>query len=294
MGTGLAYTKLESKGDREAYQLQTDQGDFVVKITESSKSLKEVIKDVYILEYLEKFKFNSPLIIRSNSGETFIKINDRYLYLMDFITGQKPTLNNNLFERLGILLAQFHLIPVNNYPYISTYNPIYELPLLKNNLLEITENSEIKSQLLSDISNFQSFDTLPKSLIHTDIHSANLIDKNGELFLIDLDDAGTSQSIIDVGYVIGHMCTFGKNDQLKFGIVSDKDVVWNKEWVITFLKSYNSTRQLLPEELNLLHYATQFALLSYVYDWENHTIDEANYQRYTCIKNEWNDLEKLI
>jgi Ser/Thr protein kinase RdoA (MazF antagonist) len=135
------------------------------------------------------------------------------------------------------------------------------------------------------IDQFPDFKGLPCALSHTDPWFDNLVeDRERSLFLVDWDDTGISYALLDVGYVIAHLCTFTPQDQEKWDITPRARIAWKPEWALAFLTAYQNIRPLTPHEKDLLTDATLFNMIEYIQDWDNNTLIVDNYLRYQILK----------
>src|SRR3989344_142836 len=276
---------LETKGDRKVYKVYTDKGMFIVKASASGYDEKIIAKDIYILEYLKKYKFNAPRLLMTSQGERVLNLADRAIYVYEFIQGSFPKPTPEYFVSLGKLLANLHNIPADSYPYKSNFIPKKELPKLIQNLKQITstDQKEDAERLIEEISSFPDLNNLPISIIHTDPYFSNIIQNDTELFLIDLDDAGVAPAIIDVGYVLAHCCTTEPGDREKLK-TDGEGIVWHQDWAECFLKAYQKIRKLSEEEIKLLPFAARFGMLVYITDWEvKHSLSKTRLERYKLL-----------
>jgi len=62
-----------------------------------------------------------------------------------------------------------------------------------------------------------------------------LVDGSGGLTLVDWDDAGIGISLLDVGYVVAHLCTFLPGDRARWGVRGSGEIVWRPDWALSFL-----------------------------------------------------------
>jgi len=276
---------LETKGNRRAFKVTTDRSIVVIKSASPESSQEKVDKDIYILKYLEQFHFPAPRLIQTHSGDDLAFIEGRATYGYQFIEGERPKPNVEYFQALGSLLAQLHTIPTENYPFHSTFIPKEELPKLKDNLSMITRADEQTdvAKLIQDVDMFPSFEHLPKAVIHTDPYFSNIIQRNDQLYCIDLDDAGIAPAIIDLGYVLAHCCTTEPSDREELG-VDGQGIMWHQDWAESFLKGYQEVRPLSDEEKRHLSDAARFAMLVYITDWEEENkLSETRLERYKLL-----------
>ncbi|MFS8160075.1 MAG: phosphotransferase [Candidatus Roizmanbacteria bacterium] len=284
--------KLSTKGGREVYKINSDGQTYVVKISSSEKDAEQITKDTEILLFLNLHKVPTPKLLRTKDNKTFLENQGKYSYIYEFIEGTHPYPSLEFFHKLGTLLAKLHLQPVNDYPHQSSFTPEIELPRIKQELLKMSDSSqsEMINELVKEIDNFPNFNNLPKTIIHTDPYFFNLLEGvDNKLYLIDLDDAGIAPAIIDVGYVLAHMCTLAAKDR-KANNVEDEDnndgIIYRSNWADEFIRSYEQIRLLTDEEKRLLPFAAIFTMVVYIDDGEEDRVNLNNFNRYLRIKQE--------
>lgn len=82
---------LQSKGGRFVYRLDSAQGIFVIKISDSAKDYDEMIRDLYILDNSPKQGFtNVPKLLKAKNANFIIPYEDRFSFIMEYIEGVGP------------------------------------------------------------------------------------------------------------------------------------------------------------------------------------------------------------
>jgi len=130
--------------------------------------------------------------------------------MYSYVQGDRAQPDAPFFEEIGSMLATLHSLPLPVGQYQSEYRPESELPRGKEALSHLTgANDQVHAiELMKIIDDFPSIDHLPMSLIHGDPYFTNFVQSGrGAISLVDWDDAGLSYPILDVGYVLAHLCT---------------------------------------------------------------------------------------
>ena len=156
---------------------------------------------------------NAELIIFSRENEQF---SNGYLIegKIPGITADKMSLDKKqekaLYTKLGALLSKVHCIPVKNFGYIGNGEADYDTmlsffedefdnrveDLLNKKVFKEFEIEQMKQRVFSALKDTAD---LPSVLCHGDLSKKNIVvKKNGELVLIDWDDAMAYHWMADV------------------------------------------------------------------------------------------------
>jgi homoserine kinase type II len=288
------HRKLATKGERQAIVIHCKQGRFVLKITTENRPYEVVQREVKVLAYLQGYQYPAPVPLEAKHGGWLVPFEKRFIYLYPYIEGRSPIPGTEFYIRLGVILARLHSLPVSSDIAASEITPAILLPEMKGYLeaLEDPEQKGYAQDLIEDIDQFPSFEGLPEALIHTDPWFDNLIvDRQGNLYLVDWDDTGITYPLLDVGYVIAHLCTFTPRDQKKWRITPRGRIAWKPEWAKAFLDAYQSIRRLTNREKELLTEAALFNMIEYMLDFDTHTLILDNILRYRLLKEQVKLLE---
>ncbi len=86
----LEEEKLNTKGSRQAYAINTNIGKVVIKITHGDRSIEQVQKEVELLSNIEKRNLLCPSIIHANDNSLCIPYEDKFVYAYRYIEGNNP------------------------------------------------------------------------------------------------------------------------------------------------------------------------------------------------------------
>ena len=219
-----------------AYCLKTTKGDFLLKIL-NFQNEKELLKEIEVMNRLkEKIPCSFPLL--SKDKKYYIKYNGSIVLIKDFIKG-KPVLrgeklSNKNLSQLGKYYAIIHKAKnLTNIPKKDLYAH------LQNFFDKIDKSSEeyevAKSTFTFLHNNNFNPNSLPKGLIHADLHTENLLVNNREIVaILDFEDSHIGSFIYDLGICILDTCWKGRN--------------LSKERIATFIEGYESIRKLTEQE----------------------------------------------
>ena len=184
---------LKQSGERVVYKVTTDKGSFTFKIADPSKSRKDVANDTSIFQFLEDQNFPAPRILKTSDQKNFIKVEDKYIYALTYLEGETPDPTIENYRKLGDLTARLHKL--KGYKIRTKFTPASQKPYFAEKEEKFGERY---SALVKSLPTFTGY---PECLIHTDIGLHNSVQlKNGDIVLVDWDDAGVGTRILDIGF----------------------------------------------------------------------------------------------
>ena len=279
--------RLATKGQRQALLLQTEQGPYVLKISEPGRSEMTVRSDTGILSYLEKHGYPAPRLLQTLDGRDYLPYGDCFLHLYAYLAGQHPLPSKSFMEKAGRMLAQLHNLPSEAYGRESSYTPrgIVEEVRGYFQRAQQTDQCTMAEDLLDRLDRLPSFDHLPRGLIHTDPYLVNwLEDPAGALTLIDWDDAGVGIPLLDVGYMVANLTTYPRHEAQRWGVEQTGQITWREDWGRAFLAAYQEIHPLTGMERALLPAAIQLSVLAYMWDWDRQCLTEDNMVRLEIVE----------
>jgi Ser/Thr protein kinase RdoA (MazF antagonist) len=237
---------LKKSGDRTVYKVSADEGTFIVKITDPAKSEATVLKDTQILRFFEEVEYPAPRLLLSRAGTNYVLHNGKCIYALSYLDGHEPERNVENYAKLGEVTARLHSL--QGYTIPTDFTAEVEIPTM----LVRAEKFNIDGRYKALVKALPDFSHFPTCLIHTDIGSHNSVQlTNGEIELIDWDDAGVGTRILDLGFPL--ICDF-----------VTKDLVFERDRAKAFYEAYCSIIELTEEEKEHLFDAGLFYALSYV------------------------------
>jgi Ser/Thr protein kinase RdoA (MazF antagonist) len=110
--------KLQANGSREVMHVSSTEGLWVVKILEPKRREDEVQSYTKVLQYLGQLPERiTPVILQQPGGNLYARFCDRFLYVLEFIDGEKVCERPEDEFELGVLASRFHA--VEGYPLES-------------------------------------------------------------------------------------------------------------------------------------------------------------------------------
>lgn len=282
-----AVNQLDTKGQREAYLLESERGRLVVKLTDPGRPKHLVAGDTGILAYLERFDFPAPRMCRAIDGSLFLPYGPRFVYLYEYVEGKMPVPSAWMLGECGSLLARLHSLPLDGTARRSLHRPanlIEEIRPWIDAAPQTPEQQAIAAEMRCLVEAFPSFEGLPESLIHTDPYFTNLLEGvDGRLYLIDWEDGGISYPLLDIGY-LGHLVTCLPHDRAVLGLDGVSPVSWRPDWAQAFLDGYQSVRTVSSRERELFSWAVRLNFMMYLWDWEEARFLPENFRRMKILE----------
>lgn len=215
---------------RMVFRVDTKDRSFTLKVYAPSRKKEIVEKDIYLLRLLEKRAFPACALRNTANGDGYGTINGSYAYVYDWIEGRNPESTPDTFEKLGDMTGRLHTIS-EPYPYKSDFKPANEI----QKLLTTAQAKGIDQKYVDLLASIRDLSKLPQGMIHTDIGPHNSLERpNGEVVVIDWEDAGLGPMVIDIGWEL-EQC------------LSDESV-FEVEKAKAFLSGYQEHRMLAVEE----------------------------------------------
>lgn len=238
---------LQKSGERVVCELSANEGNFVFKVADQSKTEEKIKRDIFAFDFLKAKNFqNIPALLKTKEGNGYKKLNNHFVYVMERIHGEAPDRTPKNWARLGEIAAKLHNI--SDYPYRTLFTVESEMP----KFVETAAKLSFAKEYMGFVDSLPNFSGLSMSLIHTDIGPHNAIQRpDGVIVLTDWDDAGVGTTILDLGFpLICHFVTHELN--------------FEKEKASAFYNAYFSKRSLPDKERALIFDAGLFFALMYI------------------------------
>lgn len=238
-----------------------DQSEIVVRIYNKERKVKEVAREIAIMEQLRKKGISIP--------EIYTIDNKKYLYFkdknkknriavcMEFIDGTElqPS-DHNIISSCAITQSKMHsILTKKNVSLKERQRGILKIKKWMDKEVALAVNNknikkEIKNQILEIYKsilcdwriNQKSLLEIPFGIVHLDYDSSNILIKNGNISgIIDFDDITDSPLLIDLGFSLWWWLFFNfEKSNLRVG----------KEYV----RSYSKNRKLTETEKDMLSF----------------------------------------
>jgi Ser/Thr protein kinase RdoA (MazF antagonist) len=238
----------QSYGHRMTLLIDSTQGKFVYKVASPWKDERALEKDTVIFDFLnEKGCTFITKLLKTVEGKNFATIQDRFVYVLEYVEGKNPARTVETYKKLGEITAILH--STEGYQHRTDFNPQY---IIEHNFKENAEKFSFSDEYLKISKTLPNFSQFSQTLIHTDISPENTVEREGgSLVFVDWDDAGIGPTVLDLGYVLMSECTT-ENLELKPEIAK------------AFYSSYLTKRNITPEEKTYMFDAGLFFALMYI------------------------------
>ncbi|MFJ8255792.1 CotS family spore coat protein [Peribacillus asahii] len=261
---------LSFKGKKAVWSIETDIGELIMKKVPFDED--HIAFMVHAIDYLRDNGIHTPSVIKTHSGEGFVKVDGEYFVVFEAVHGRSPEYKYEN-ELLMILkgMAAFHQAskgiesPTGKFPsfllteWKSDLKRRYErLVQLKEQRLQATDHNEFDRQFLLHVDTFlqqcqtamsmlnnPTFDqwveetNITKTLCHQDYAAGNLaIGSDGNLYVYDMDSLTVDLPIRDMRKILNK--------------VMKKETAWDLERMIKMMKAYQEVHPLTKEQYHIL------------------------------------------
>ncbi|EPJ46093.1 MAG: hypothetical protein OFPII_22560 [Osedax symbiont Rs1] len=206
-----SYTLLSGGSENSNYLINSLDSKYVLTICEQ-KSLQKSRQLAALLNYLAAQQFHTSTLVKNLAGQDISLYNGKAVILKNFIEGSiLNAIDAPLLFSLGAQLATLHSLKAPDYlPKNVSYN--------YSNFSQVrayAANSNFYAWLVNTSQYIQSYisQDLPKSIIHSDIFTDNIIvsqDKQSAI-IMDFEEACFYYRVFDIGMmIVGTCCDNGQ------------------------------------------------------------------------------------
>lgn len=186
---------------------ETEKGKIIVKIYARSRTQEDIKRNILILEAVSQTDINHPHLYRTNLNKILFEDGSVKAVVMDYIDGKsfhnlnrQPTDEElKLVLREAVKISKLNIKPTFLYDSIAIVN----LPDMFKRVKQFISKEDMKL-LQPVISDFKSipFDKLPKTFVHGDLISTNLIlDSDGKIWVLDFSVANIYPKVQELAVI---------------------------------------------------------------------------------------------
>ena len=251
---------LQKNGGREVFCLNASEDMLVVKLYHPALTEAEIQSHTDALLFLNESRFrHAPSLVKMVDGGLYTRHNGRFLYVMKYVQGRKLTENSLDEYSLGVTLARLHRI--QNYWQSANLDTQVE----KKKMLSRFGDYGFKEDYDRVVQRLPDFEKARQCFIHTDICPSNALrSMDGEIVLLDFDDAGHGSPYLDVGYPLITQFVKYRNRVAGQNPPNPDDLYFDREAARAFYGGYLSTTPLCEEERQLVFQGAVFMQLLYM------------------------------
>lgn len=233
---------------RLIFKVRAENGFYILKGIPEEKPEEVIRGNVEVHRFLGNEKGIAPRIFAARDGSFYVKEGGFWFYLLEFIDGKTPEASVENEELLGRLARQCHSYKEYPYPTGLTED--------KQRFYEWFAEKAFKPEFDRLLDGLPDFCKLDRCLIHTDLGPHNvIITPDGQMVLIDLDDAGLGSRYLDLGYPF--ICQFVEHD--------DKmNLRYRFDYAKALLKGYYGEEEISRPEYELLWQGAVYMQISYM------------------------------
>jgi len=220
---------------------------------------EDVIKgNTLAQEYLGNQKGLAPKLIHTADGASYIKQDDYWFYVLEWIEGENLEETPQDEYDLAVLAKKLHSFRDYEYPCALTEE--------KQMFYEWFGDKPFKAEFDAILNALPDFKKLDRCLIHTDLGPHNSVrNKQGEVMLIDLDDAGIGSRHLDLGWpFIMQFVDFNHDTE---------EMTYRFDLAESFLNGYYGTEKISREEYDLLWHGAVYMHISYMQCYGPYAVD---------------------
>lgn len=261
---------LSYKGKKAVWSIQTPQGEVILKKVPFDENHIRFM--VHAIDYLESNGVNTPGVIKTNTGDGFLKSEGEHFVMFECVYGRSPEYENE--DELVMILqgmASFHRAsrgiesPTGVFPSFLLDERRKEYEKKRDSILEwktlrsqADEQNEFDRRFLqyadhfmgqcdqalamldqSDYDRWADETRVTKMLCHQDYAAGNLaIADDGLLYVYDMDSLTVDVPVRDLRKVLNK--------------VMKKDTQWDLQKMITMLQAYQSVNPLTKPQYMVL------------------------------------------
>jgi len=196
------------------YRLTSSSGNFILTVYEQLDEL--TLNTLHRLQnHLHKHGLHCARVIKNNQGNTFSKLQDKPVALLEQLDGSIAyPISNQLCQQVGLTLARIHLSPAMDdfdrpnprgfdWLFATARSLINDLP---------AEDQAILQQELEFLSRFSSL-ALPAGSIHADLFPDNVLVRDNSISgIIDFDFACNEVYLFDICVAINAWCNKNRGE----------------------------------------------------------------------------------
>lgn len=202
----------------------------------------------------------APAVFPTRAGKSYVAEGGHWFYLTEYIAGKNLEENETDERALGRLTARLHAYKGYDHPFGSG------LHLDKSRFYGWFAEKPFKAEFDRILDELPDFMEQEQCFIHTDLGPHNAMRRdNGEVVLIDLDDAGIGPKYLDLGWpFIMQFVDFNHETE---------EMRYRFDLALAFLRGYYGERTLSRSEYDMIWQGAVFMHVSYMQTYGPDAVD---------------------
>ena len=192
--------------------VRTDKGHFFVKINLEPHTLANKLSEETYIKHLVGYRIPVTPYLLGKNGSAVFEDGKIMAMVQNIVPGSNPRIKISSVTQIGSFLGKLSLVPFINLPYrYGWLSPEY----IEKNLVKLNGdfrgNADVR-RILSIYDSCRDFEKivlpcLPKSIIHGDGHSENVIFQDERLVaFVDWEDSTVAPSLLDFVSSAAYWC----------------------------------------------------------------------------------------
>lgn len=258
---------LNQRDENQVFKVELS-GDhsLTLRLSGADRTVERVLADTGALLFLAGANFPAPKLELMANGERIFEWQANcWGYATQYLAGDVleridlPTL-----QEVAYMLATLHKLATNPIAYPLQVHWLDDLQPAIARAESCFENftwGTLAKDVTTTLKALPDLHGLPLGLVHTDVHEGNLLrTSDGTLYLLDWEDAGLGEAVLDVGIVLAWNCVWraGSPSPL-FGGLPDL-YNFDEEYCRAFLTAYQRVRRLSQPEAESLGNVIRFLM----------------------------------
>ncbi|QSX04658.1 aminoglycoside phosphotransferase family protein [Sedimentibacter sp. zth1] len=249
-------------GRRIVCKVVTENGEIILKgIPRDDIEEKVVIGNTKAHEYLGTLKGLAPKLIYLPDGNAYIKDEQYYFYVMEYVSGRQLQETEEDEFALGQSVAKLH--EFSDFNYLCSFDSEMQKKVFHEWFSERRFKKEYDA-ILDSLPNFKEY---KQCFIHTDIGPHNaLLNKEGKVIFIDLDDSGIGPKYIDLGWpFIMQFVDFNKKTH---------EMYYKFDLAKAFLHGYYGEKKITADEIDMIWNGAIYMHIAYMQSYGPDAVED--------------------
>jgi len=212
-GVGHPTKVTDAGGDANAnFFVETDGGEYFVKVICEPHTRSSKLKEAVYVEYLSRHGIPAVRYLSGRDGSAIFEDEDVMAMAQHKIPGSCPRVTIANALHVGRLLGRMSLIPAAEVPDRHGW---FGMAYVENSLVRLKRDFSSDPDARRIISAHDACSDfvenvlphLPQSIVHTDMHSENVLFNNRRLVaVVDWEDSSVAASLLDFVSSVAYWC----------------------------------------------------------------------------------------